>query len=201
LRFHPDVDMGECRSLASTMTWKTAVANLPFGGAKGGIDVAGMLDERSRYPQAPLRELAAGAEPLQCEKLLTLDVDILIPAAIGGVLSERIADSVQADIIVEAANLPTTDTGDRILCDRGRVIVPDILANSGGVSASYMEWAQNRQGYRWPADRVEKELDRILQNAWNTVCERADEDCSALRSGAYAVAVDRVQTAMALRGF
>ena len=117
------------------------------------------------------------------------------------VLDEDNADAVKAELIVEGANLPTTFTADRILHDNGIRIVPDILANAGGVVASYIEWAQNRQGYRWPAERVEKELDRILKNAWNTVCERADEDCGALRSAAYAVAVDRVQTAMALRGF
>jgi glutamate dehydrogenase (NAD(P)+) len=344
LRFHPDVDMDECRSLASTMTWKTAVADLPFGGAKGGIDcdpeelsseeleilvkqfvdrlgsligpmrdvpapdmgsdekamawildaysrrygnqpsvvtgkpvalggipirtgatghgvalmtqwaiertgekienkrvaiqgfgnvgshaarhladagacivalsdkqggayreagldVEALLDERTRFPQAELRELAAGAESLPGEELLTLDVDILIPAAIGGVLSERNADSVRAGVIVEAANLPTTDTGDRLLCERGSMIVPDILANSGGVSASYMEWAQNRQGYPWGAARQSQEFLNLMRNAWTAVAARMDEHRIDMRSAAYTVAVDRVMQASMLRGF
>ncbi len=126
---------------------------------------------------------------------------MLIPAAIAEVLDEDNADTVTAELIVEGANLPTTYTADRILHDKGTRIVPDILANSGGVVASYIEWAQNRQGYRWTPERIKGELDRILRNAWDTVCDRADEDCRGLRSAAYSVAVDRVQTAMALRGF
>jgi glutamate dehydrogenase/leucine dehydrogenase len=114
--------------------------------------------------------------------LLTLDVDILILAAIGGVLRERNADSVQAGVIVEAANLPTTDTGDRILCERGKMIVPDILANSGGVSASHMEWAQNRQSYPWQASRQSKEFWNLMHNAWTAVAARMDEDLIDMRS-------------------
>jgi glutamate dehydrogenase/leucine dehydrogenase len=133
--------------------------------------------------------------------LLTLDVDILILAAIGGVLSERNADSVQAGVIVEAANLPTTDTGDRILCDRGRVIVPDILANSGGVSASYMEWAQNRLGYPWEASRESMVFWLLMVFGCWAIAARMDEDRIDMRSAAYTVAVDRVMQASMLRGF
>jgi len=166
-----------------------------------GLDVHSMFEARHDGGHPSVGDVAPKADAISGDELLTCDADVLIPAAIAEVLDEDNADAVKAELIVEGANLPTTFTADRILHDSGTRIVPDILANAGGVVASYIEWAQNRQGYRWPAERVEKELDRILQNAWNTVCERAGEDCSALRSAAYAVAVDRVQTAMALRGF
>lgn len=166
-----------------------------------GLDVHSMFEARHDDGHPSVAEVAPKADAISGDELLTCDADVLIPAAIAEVLDEDNADAVKAELIVEGANLPTTFTADRILHDNGTRIVPDILANAGGVVASYIEWAQNRQGYRWPAERVEKELDRILLNAWNTVCERADEECSALRSAAYAVAVDRVQTAMALRGF
>ena len=132
---------------------------------------------------------------------MTCDADVLVPAAVGSVINEDNADAVAATIIVEGANLPATYEADRILSDKGTQMVPDILANTGGVVASYIEWAQNRQGYRWPSERVERELHRILESAWKTVRDRAQADGTGLRSAAYTVAVDRVQTAMMLRGF
>jgi glutamate dehydrogenase (NAD(P)+) len=154
------------------------------------LDVGAMLEVRARH--AEVRKLAAGAESLPGDELMTLDVDILIPAAIGGVLNERNADSVQAEIIVEGANLPTTDTGDRILSEQGKMIVPDILTNSGDVSGSYMKWAQNRQGYPWKASRQSKEFLKLMRSAWTTIVARMGEDQIHLRSAAYTVAVDRV---------
>ena len=160
-----------------------------------------MFEERSRRPDASVAELAGNADTLGRNDVLTCDADVLVPAAVGSVINEDNADAVRATIIVEGANLPTTYEADRILADKGTQIVPDILANAGGVVASYIEWAQNRQGYRWPSERVEQELHRILESAWHTVRNRAQKDGTGLRSAAYTVAVDRVQTAMMLRGF
>ena len=190
------------RLLADRGARIVAVSDSAGGVYRGdGLDVHSMFEARHDGGHPSVDDIAADADKISGDELLTCDADVLIPAAIAEVLDEDNADAVKAKLIVEGANLPTTFTADRILHDNGTRIVPDILANAGGVVASYIEWAQNRQGYRWPAERVEKELDRILKNAWNTVCERADEDCGALRSAAYAVAVERVQTAMALRGF
>ena len=166
-----------------------------------GLDIESMLEERRHQPDAKVAKLAGDVETLDRKEVLTCDADVLIPAAVGGVINEDNADSLVATIIVEGANLPTTYEADRILSDKGVRIVPDILANAGGVVASYIEWAQNRQGYRWSSERVEQELHRILKNAWNTVHDRAQADGTGLRSAAYSVAVDRVQTARMLRGF
>ena len=190
------------RLLARMGARVVAVSDSSGGVYRGeGLDIESMLEDRRQGGKVPVAELAPEADAISGDELLTCDADVLIPAAIAEVLDEDNADAVKAKLIVEGANLPTTFTADRILHDNGTRIVPDILANAGGVVASYIEWAQNRQGYRWTPERIEGELDRILRNAWSTVCDRADEDCKGLRSAAYSVAVDRVQTAMALRGF
>ena len=190
------------RLLADMDACVVAVSDSSGGVYRGnGLDIESMLDERRRGGKVPVTELAPDADKITGDELLTCDTDVLIPAAIAEVLDEDNADSVRASLIVEGANLPATFTADRILHDKGARIVPDILANAGGVVASYIEWAQNRQGYRWPSERINRELERILRDAWNTVCDRADEDCRGLRSAAYSIAVDRVQTAMVLRGF
>ena len=166
-----------------------------------GLDIESMLDERRHRPDARVGELTVDADRLTADELLTCDADVLIPAAVGGVINEDNADALAATIIVEGANLPATYEADRILAEKGTRMVPDILANAGGVVASYIEWAQNRQGYRWRSARVEQELERILENAWTAVCNRAQADGTGMRSAAYTIAVDRVRTAMLLRGF
>ena len=166
-----------------------------------GLDIESMLEERCQQPDASVGDLAGDAETLGRNDVLTCDADVLIPAAVGGVINEDNADSLTATIVVEGANLPATYEADRILSEKGTRVVPDILANAGGVVASYIEWAQNRQGYRWTSERVKQELHRILKNAWETVQARAEDDDTGLRSAAYTVAVDRVQTARMLRGF
>ena len=166
-----------------------------------GLDIESMLGERRDALDAGVSDLAGDADVLARDEILTCDADVLVPAAVGGVIDENNADAVKATIIVEGANLPATYEADRILADKGTTMVPDILANAGGVVASYIEWAQNRQGYRWEPGRVERELDCTLKSAWNAVRDRAQADGTGLRSAAYTVAVDRVQTAMMLRGF
>ena len=166
-----------------------------------GLDICSLLEERGHRPDDPVGDLVVDADVLGRDAVLACDADVLIPAAVGGVINSDNADSLAASIIVEGANLPATYEADRILSDKGTRVVPDILANAGGVVASYIEWAQNRQGYRWPSERVEQELHRILKTAWNAVHDRSRADGTDLRSAAYTVAVDRVQTAMMLRGF
>jgi glutamate dehydrogenase (NAD(P)+) len=341
MRYHPSVDLDEVRALASLMTWKTALMDLPFGGAKGGIGVdpsvltthelealtrrftlaishvigvnrdvpapdvntnaqvmAWMMDAySSRHGYTPAivtgkpidlggapgreaatgrgvvyaleaacrrwkidlpaqrvviqgfgnvgswvaRELrqrqvrviavsdvsgglhdeqgldvdklvswAAGKRPLaevdgpaavSNDELLGLDCDVLIPAALGGVLHEENAAKVQAGIIVEAANAPTTPDADKILEDRGVRIVPDVLANAGGVTGSYFEWAQNIQQFRWKEDRFNRELEEVMVRAFEATADFAEARDVSLRKAAFALGIDRVARAARLRGY
>ena len=340
LRYHPAMDEDHAVALANLMTWKTAVVNVPFGGAKGGIncdpnemdpidvnnmtrlfvgqlkDVIGptvdipapdmntdgsvmawIMDEYSKYEGfspgvvtgKPLhlfgsegREEATGrgvahvivaaleeegrtpegvtvaiqgfgnvgsfaaltlagwgakivavgdhmggvarADGLDVEALaawtrehrtvkgfaeadeidpaavLTWECDVLIPAAIEDVLTEENAGDVRAPLIAEAANAPTTPEADKILLDKGVKIIPDILANAGGVTVSYFEWAQNIQQYRWELDRVREELARAMSRAYAEVGAMAKERRTDMRTAAFALAIQRVGRAAMSRG-
>lgn len=341
LRFHPSVDLNEVRALASLMTWKTAVVNIPYGGAKGGIgidphtlshkelervtrkfvdqihQVVGPRDDipapdmgtnaevmawfRNQWEKyhgfnpacvtgkpaehygAKGREEATGrgvgilafkmlqrlghrpgnitaalqgfgnvgahaakfmhesdirvvavsdisgayynsgglnipqllhyslshegslegysdAERISNEELLAADVDLLVPAAVGGVITEDNVDDIQAKLIIEAANGPVTPAADLALHNRGCVILPDILANAGGVTVSYFEWVQNLQHYSWSLDRVRQELDRVLCHAFEEVWTEAKQREVSLRTAAYMLAIQRVSDAKRLSG-
>ena len=342
LRYHPAVDADEVRALAEAMTWKTAVVNIPFGGAKGGIacdptkmsraeveritrkfvarihlligpyrDVPApdvntnaqvmswVFDEySSRHGYSPacvtgkpielggslgreqatgrgvlfvladhlkdlgkavkgqrvviqgfgnvgsnaalllaeqgadiiavsdvyggvvsknqkglaVKELAAhvkqtgsvgkfpGTEPVSNEDLLTLDCDILIPAALECVLHKDNAPKVKAKIIAEAANLPTTPEADDVFAKRGVTVLPDILTNAGGVTVSYFEWAQNLQQVFWEEERVNADLQKYMSRAYRAVADLAAQKKILLKDAAYQVAVERVARAEALRG-
>jgi glutamate dehydrogenase (NAD(P)+) len=341
LRYHHEVDLDEVRALASLMTWKTAVVNIPFGGAKGGIavdarklsiieleritrrfideihDVIGpdtdipapdmgtdhrvmawIMNQYSKYHGfnpgivtgkpveyygIPGREEATGrgvglltvktlqrvkrksegasvaiqgfgnvgshaakylheagcrivaisdstgayyreagidvpgairfslqnnlllrgypdADIITNAELLELEVEVLVPAAIGGVITEANAAKIKAPIIVEAANGPTQPDADEILADAGKTVLPDVLANAGGVTASYFEWAQNRQYYRWNLDRVRGELDRTLNGAFEEVWDLAREHKVSLRTAAFMLGISRVARATELSG-
>jgi glutamate dehydrogenase (NAD(P)+) len=341
VRYHPQADLDEVRSLASLMTWKTALVDIPFGGAKGGVQVdptqlsrrelegltrrylsqvsyiigvyrdimapdvntnaqtmAWMMDaygQRAGHTPAIVtgkpvalggslgREAATGrgavmvadeavrdagkrpedltmavqgfgnvgswtarlaaesgyrvvavsdvrggitsekgldiqavvaharengsvvdfpgAEPLDNAELLELDVDVLVPAALGEVITKQNADRIAARLVVEAANAPVTPVADRILADRGVTVVPDILANAGGVTVSYFEWTQNIQQFSWTEERVNDELGRTLRKAYAEVRDRAAANSTDMRHAAFAIAVDRVATAAHLRGY
>lgn len=341
LRYHPEVDLNEVRSLASLMTWKTAVVNIPYGGAKGGIAIevakisvreleritrkfvdeihdmigpdrdipapdmgtdhrvmAWIMDQYNKYHGfnpgvvtgkpveyygIPGREEATGrgvglltlkllsrlgrktagariaiqgfgnvgthtakflaeaeckivavsdstggyyraggldipkalryaidherllrdypeADQITNEQLLELDVDVLIPAAIGGVIAVDNVQSIKAPVIIEAANSPTQPGADDVLDEHGVVVLPDILANAGGVTVSYFEWAQNRQFYRWNLDRVRQELDKTLSTAFEETWELARSRKVSLRTAAFMLGIDRVARAATLGG-
>jgi glutamate dehydrogenase (NAD(P)+) len=341
LRYHPTVDMDEALGLASLMTWKTAVVNLPFGGAKGGIAVdpktcsprelerltrrfvqqihdiigphtdipapdvntnpqvmAWIMDEYSMIhgfspavvtgkpvdlfgskgreeatgrgvvvataeflgdlgagpiagktfaiqgfgnvgswtarflheaggkvvavsdSRGGIRNAAGldipallghaakartvtgfpGASPVSNEELLLLDVDVLIPSALGGVLTKDNAHEVRARHVVEAANAPTTPEADEIFQQRGIPVLPDIYANAGGVTVSYFEWVQNIQQFTWEADRITAELQRHMTEAYATLAKVARERRVPLRTAAFIVAIGRVGRATVLRG-
>jgi glutamate dehydrogenase (NAD(P)+) len=341
LRYHPAVDLDEVRSLASLMTWKTAVVDLPYGGAKGGIAIdpktlsrkekerltRSFVDEihdivgpdtdipapdmgtnfevmswfrnqwekyhgfnpavitgkpveeygakgreeatgrgvgtlavklmkrlkvnptecrvalqgfgnvgshaakflfESEFPIVAIGDLSgtyynpkglnivemfsyaikngnqlngyAGAEKIPSEAILELDVDLLIPAALGDVITKENAHRVKAKTIIEAANGPVDPEADDILDAKKILILPDILANAGGVTVSYFEWVQNRQHYRWSLDRVRQELDRTMSDAFENVWQSSANNDVSLRTAAFMLAIARVQHATELAG-
>ena len=135
------------------------------------------------------------------EELLELNVDVLIPAALENVITEKNASKVKAKISVELANGPTTPEADNILHDKGCYVIPDFLANAGGVTVSYFEWVQNEAGYYWPLDRVYEELDAHMTKAFHAVHDVRANKKIHNRLAAYAVAVQRVVDAMKIRGW
>jgi glutamate dehydrogenase (NAD(P)+) len=141
-----------------------------------------------------------GCEAITNEELLTCECEVLIPAALEGTIDEQVAAEIQAHTVVEAANGPTTPAADAILGDRGVTILPDILANAGGVTVSYFEWVQGRDNYFWELKRVQDELQRVMEKAFAAVNARADEvDCD-YRTAAYTLAIQRVAQASKMRG-
>jgi glutamate dehydrogenase (NAD(P)+) len=140
------------------------------------------------------------SDPLEPSDLLELEVELLIPAAIEGVLHEDNAGRVQARIVVEGANGPTTTAADQLLRRNGVLVVPDILANAGGVVVSYFEWAQAHQAYRWNEDQVRSRLEQRMQAAWEAVRAHACRHQLTLRQAATVLAVQRVTEAHRLRG-
>ena len=344
VRFHPEVDIDEVRALASLMTWKTAVAGVPFGGAKGGINCpAGDLsqDELQKITRSfldkidkvlgPTRDIPApdvntnaqtmawlmdeygklhghtpaictgkpialggsegreaatgrgcvymyreaaphlgmtpaetkfvvqgygnvgswaarimqqlgcrmigasdhtgairsdagidanalydhifkdggklsefggeGVEPITPDELLEVECDVFIPAALGGMIHQGNADKMKTKMIVEGANSPTTPVADQILQDNGTYIIPDVMANAGGVVCSYFEWVQNLQHFSWDEREVNDKLGTVMRRAYREVSTRAKEEQLPLRPAAYLVGIERVVDAARTRGY
>lgn len=139
-------------------------------------------------------------ETISNEELLTLDVDVLVPAALGNVLTEANANAVRADIVVEGANGPTTSTADSILDEREIPVVPDILANAGGVTVSYFEWLQDINRQSWALERVNEELELEMEAAWTAVRDEFESRSVSWRDAAYIVALSRIAEAHNARG-
>ncbi|MCH7984830.1 MAG: Glu/Leu/Phe/Val dehydrogenase [Chloroflexi bacterium] len=141
------------------------------------------------------------ADQLENHELLELECDVLIPAAIEDVITTRNAPNVRAGIIVEGANRPITSGADQILVDAKKTVIPDILANAGGVIASYFEWAQNIQVFKWELERVNRELDQLINRAYDITREQAGRTGSTMREAAFHVAVGRVAETIKIRGY
>jgi glutamate dehydrogenase (NAD(P)+) len=166
-----------------------------------GLDINAVLRYLAGSPHNLLKDYnAEGVKHITNEELLTCDTQILIPAALENQINERIANEIKAKIIVEAANGPTTVEGDRVLDARGIKVVPDILANAGGVVVSYFEWVQNIQSLTWDEEEVSRTLEKIMIRSFNEVWDRAGKNDTTLRIGAYMVAVDRIVKAKKIRG-
>jgi glutamate dehydrogenase (NAD(P)+) len=339
-RYHPDVDPDDVNALASLMTWKTSVANIPYGGAKGGVNcdpnklsyselqrvtrafvdeihdiigpgldipapdmgtnaqtMAWIVDQYSKYHgwtpsvvtgkpielggsegreaatgkglqyaitavladdgkqisdmtfvvqgfgnvgawvarflhaeggkilavsdlsgailnkqgidiEALVRHVKetghikgfAGTEETPADELLTLECDVLVPAALGNVLTKDNAEDVKARYIIEGANGPTDPEADEIFIKRGITVVPDIFANAGGVIVSYFEWVQNVQQFKWREERVYSELQAMMMDSYNEVRKTAKINGCDMRTGAFTLAISRVARAASLRG-
>jgi glutamate dehydrogenase (NAD(P)+) len=141
------------------------------------------------------------ADAVENDELIELECDILVPAAIQGVIHSGNADRIKASLLVEAANGPTSPVADRMLQERGIPVVPDILANAGGVTVSYFEWVQNIQQFRWDLDQVNFELKKRVTRATEQVFTRAEEQSTSLRAAAFDLAVGRVARAAEIRGY
>ena len=341
IRYHPEVDLDEVRALASLMTWKTAIVGIPFGGAKGGVNVpadqlseaelqtvtrsfidkiekvlgptrdipapdvntnarvmAWMMDEYGKlHGHTPAivtgkpialggsygREAATGrgvvqmyteaapalglrpedtrvviqgfgnvgswaariigdlgcriigvsdaygaihheggidpqslhafvsdggrvpdfpdVDVISADELLALECEVFIPAALGGLINEGNADSMRCRLLIEGANSPTTPAADEILEAAGVMVIPDVLANAGGVVVSYFEWVQNLQHFRWQEKEVNQRLKTIMADAYREVTGRAAHDRGSLRVAAFEIGIERVEEASRARGY
>ncbi|MCL5984416.1 MAG: Glu/Leu/Phe/Val dehydrogenase [Candidatus Thermoplasmatota archaeon] len=141
-----------------------------------------------------------GAQKISNEDLLKLDVDILVPAALENQITNKNASQIKAKLVAEAANGPTTPEADEILFKNKVTVLPDILANAGGVTVSYFEWVQDLQGFFWPIEDVNSKLEAVMSKSYQAVADSAEKYGVNNRTGAYAIAVDRVATAIRLRG-
>ncbi|HKP20293.1 MAG TPA: Glu/Leu/Phe/Val dehydrogenase dimerization domain-containing protein [Thermoleophilaceae bacterium] len=167
--------------------------------SEGGID-AEKLAEHVREG-GKVTEFHSGADEIDPDDLVALECDVFIPAALGGMLHADNADRMQCRMVVEGANSPTTPKADEILTDKGVHIVPDVLANAGGVVVSYFEWVQNLQHFRWSEDEVNEKLGEIMRRAYRQVAERAQENSTPMRPAAYEVGIERVVEAASTRGY
>ncbi len=162
-----------------------------------GLDIPALLAHVATHGSV---SQFAGGDAISNEELLTSEVDVLIPAALGGVLTAENAPHVRAKYIVEAANNPTVPAADEIFKKREIIVFPDVLANAGGVTVSYFEWVQNRQHFKWELTRVRNELDRILIDSFDRIWKIAEEKKVTLRTAAYLLGIGRVGRATVLGG-
>lgn len=165
---------------------------------KNGIDIPDAIE----YSQNNNHSLEGypSAESISNEELLQLECDVLIPAAKEDQISHKNADKISARIISEGANGPVTANADSILEDKGIMVIPDILANAGGVTVSYFEWVQDRQGYFWTEERVNRRLNRMMRDAFDNLFKVSEQYNITLRQAAYVYAINKVATTLKMRG-
>ena len=181
-----------CRIVAIADRWG-GVAN------HSGLDVSAMFE--LVRAGGKVTDYSGPAEHITAEELLVSDCDVLIPAALGEVITEANADEIRARVVVEAANYPTTPAADKILVDRNITVIPDILANAGGVTGSYFEWSQDIQQFTWKEERFNDELRDRLQTAYSATSACAQQHGCTLRHAAFAIGIERVASASRMRGY
>lgn len=193
-----NVGSNACRLIAQAGGKIVATSDM-YGGIynKDGLDIPALAQHMAKHRTV---KGFPGAEEVSNEDLLLLECDVLVPAALGHVLTAENAGDVRAKLIVEGANAPTTPQADEIFEKRGIMVVPDILANAGGVTVSYFEWTQNIQQFSWELDKVNTELRRIMLKAFHTVYKVATEKKLSMRTAAFIVGIGRVGKATVLQG-
>jgi glutamate dehydrogenase (NAD(P)+) len=170
---------------------------------KGAIHVPSGINHitmAEHYAEAGTVVGYPGSDDVPSEQLFTIASDIAIPAALGGSINEKVAETMEASIVVEAANGPTTGEGAKILESRGIPVVPDVLANAGGVVASYFEWAQDMQGYMWETELFQQRLEKAMFDSFDHIWTRHKQLNVTMRETAIAVGVERIAEATELRG-
>jgi glutamate dehydrogenase (NAD(P)+) len=171
-----------------------------FGAIHGeaGIDVHALrrhMDDGGKLTEFP------GVEAIDPDELIGLECEVLIPAALGGMIHAENAHLIKARAVIEGANSPTTPTADEILHDAGVLVVPDVLANAGGVVVSYYEWVQNLQHFRWEEREVNDKLGTTMRAAYGEVSTRAAQDAVPMRVAAFELGIERVLEAARTRGY
>lgn len=165
-----------------------------------GLDVESLVKHVTDSPRHLLEGYEGDAKPITNEELLYLEVDVLIPAAMEDQITASNVDRIKAKAIVEGANGPTTPEADRVLVDRGVIVVPDILANAGGVVVSYFEWVQNLNNYYWDLETVRQRLEEVMVRSFDDVWNFSSSHHVDLRTGAYMLGIRRVADALEMRG-
>jgi glutamate dehydrogenase (NAD(P)+) len=194
---------GNVGSNAANLLWEKGYKIIGIGEFDGalhnpdGIDISELLQHKARTGSI---HGFSGAKPFDKDALLTQPCDVLIPAATENVITSRNAGALQCRILCEGANGPTTVKADAILAEKGVFVIPDILANAGGVTTSYFEWVQDRMGYFWTEDEVNQRLDRIMIDSFNDVLQYAIAHGVNNRIAAYMLAIDRVAYTTKQRG-
>ena len=163
-----------------------------------GIDANALNDHISK---GGLITEFEGAETMDPDDLVAVPCDVFIPAALGGMIHEHNADRMECKVLVEGANSPTTPVADKILRDKGVYVIPDVMANAGGVVVSYFEWVQNLQHFRWDEREVNDKLGTVMRRAYREVSARAKEEKLNLRQASYLVGIERVVEAARTRGY
>ncbi len=194
---------GNAGSVAARLLAQEGVTIIAVSDSKGGIvNRKGLAVDALLAHKAKTGSVCAfsGARPVNSDALLELPCDILVPAALENQLTVANADHVHARIVAEAANGPTTPAADTILHRRGVMVLPDILANAGGVTVSYFEWVQDLQELFWEEDEVNRRLEKVMNRAFDDVYNSATKHKVDMRTGAYIAAIERVATATKVRG-
>jgi glutamate dehydrogenase (NAD(P)+) len=177
--------------IVAVTDWKGGVHN------PKGLDIPQMIEFSKQHKTI---DGFPGGEPIENDQLFSLDVDVLVPAALENQITEENADTIKAKIVAEGANGPTTPEAHRQLHERGIFVIPDILANAGGVTTSYFEWVQDRHGYFWEEQEVNKRLEAKMMEAFDDVLQTSIKYKIDMRTAAYIVAISRVATVTKMRG-
>jgi glutamate dehydrogenase (NAD(P)+) len=177
--------------IVAVTDWKGGVYN------ERGLDIQKMIDYAQQHRTI---DGFPGGDPLDAAKLFGLDVDVLVPAALENQITMENAPTIKAKIVAEGANGPTTPDAHQHLHERGVFVIPDILANAGGVTTSYFEWVQDRHGYFWEEEEVNKRLEAKMCEAFDDVLKTSVKYKTDMRTAAYVVAINRVATVTKMRG-